>query len=76
MKNDQPGRIGKSENENLDIQKIKKILPGLDQYGTYSKDDINEFLAMSNPEHYSNNIWIFIFTTILFIVTWISLSRK
>ena len=34
------------------------------------------YLARSNPRRFQNNIWWFLITVVIFVLTWVSLSLK
>lgn len=58
------------------MDKIEKMLPGLQFYKKPSEQTVQMYLDKSNPKSWYNNIWIFIFTALILILTIISLESK
>ena len=58
------------------MDKIEKMLPGLQFYKKPSDQTVQMYLDKSDPKSWFNNIWIFIFTFLILILTIISLESK
>ena len=52
------------------------MLPGLEYYKPPSEKAVNQYIEKSDPIAWHNNIWIFIFTALILILTIISLESK
>ena len=60
----------------LDLDKIEQIMPGLAYYKEPTEVEVKEYLAKSNPAMWYNNIWIFIITSVIFLMTIVSIELK
>lgn len=60
----------------LDLDKIEKIMPGLAFYKEPTEVQVKEYLAKSDPSMWYNNIWIFIITSVIFLMTVVSIELK
>lgn len=60
----------------LDLDKIEKIMPGLAFYKEPTEVEVKEYLAKSDPSMWYNNIWIFIITSVIFLMTVVSIELK
>jgi len=58
------------------MDKIERILPGLEYYKKPTEDTVKKYLEKSDPNVWYNNIWIFFFTSLILILTIISLEAK
>lgn len=70
------GGIDFTKKKELDLDKIEKLMPGLAYYKEPTEAQVKEYLAKSDPTMWYNNIWIFLITTIIFILTIISIELK
>ena len=60
----------------LDLDKIERTMPGLLYYKEPSEEEIKVYLQKSDPTSWYNNIWIFIITATIMMMTIISIESK
>ena len=65
-----------TKKKELDLDKIEKLMPGLAYYKEPTEVEVKEYLAKSDPTMWYNNIWIFIITSAIFLMTIVSIELK
>ena len=60
----------------LDLDKVERLMPGLVNYKEPTEIEVKEYLAKSDPTMWYNNIWIFIITSVIFLLTIVSIELK
>lgn len=65
-----------TKKKELDLDKIEKLMPGIAYYKEPTEAQVKEYLAKSDPTMWYNNIWIFIITSAIFLMTVVSIELK
>ena len=65
-----------TKKKELNLDKIEKLMPGLVFYKEPTEVEVKEYLSKSDPTMWYNNIWIFIITSVIFLMTIVSIELK